>query len=247
MKVAIVGSRGFSDYEMLKSEISQKIDISRISEVISGGAIGADYLAEKFAHEFNIKMTVFRPNWSLGKGAGILRNKTIVETADVVFAFWDGESKGTKSSILLGDSLGKKVFVLTVKLNKEILELKQLSVYLPYEILIKVVQQRQIGRMTYENYETEHILTGNFLTWSLKNITPILRPLSDLDKEIEFNGEKIIPLHKIGLYITAAHLIDELLMGMIPVIVFDMLLKMHFDVYDLIGRGLGKDINDLSL
>jgi hypothetical protein len=107
MRVAIVGSRGFSDYEMLKSEINSFVDVSKITEIISGGAIGADYLAEKFAYEHQLKMTVFKPDWSTGKGAGMVRNRTIVENSDWVFAFWDGQSKGTKNSIDHANRLGK--------------------------------------------------------------------------------------------------------------------------------------------
>lgn len=239
MKVAIVGSRGFDDYEMLKREIVKLVDVSKITEIISGGAKGADILAERFARENNFKMTVIKPNWSHGKGAGIIRNKTIVETADTVLAFWDGESKGTKNSIGLGDRLGKQVYVISVK-AKERLTLKQLSVYTPYELLIKVRQDIQTGRDRWETIEKEHVLSGYFLTWNLKSITPVLRPLSDLNKEIEVNGKKFIPFIKIGIYLDIEYLIEEIKTGMVPVIVFDMLLKWHFDVYDLIEKGLAE-------
>ena len=33
-----------------------------------------------------------------GKRAGILRNRDIVDAADIVVAFWDGKSPGTKNS-----------------------------------------------------------------------------------------------------------------------------------------------------
>jgi hypothetical protein len=239
MKVAIVGSRGFDDYEMLKREVSKNIDISKITEIISGGAKGADTLAEKFANEKGILMTVIKPNWSHGKGAGIIRNKTIVESADTVFAFWDGDSKGTKNSIGLGDRLGKQMYVIKVK-QKERLTLKQLSVYLAYELRIKVRQDIQTGRDRWETITKEHVLSGYFLTWNLKSITPVLRPLSDLDKEIEINGKKFIPFVKIGIYPNVEYLIEQIMTGMVEVIVFDMLLKWHFDVYGLIEKGLAE-------
>jgi hypothetical protein len=35
----------------------------------------------------------------LGKKAGPVRNQQIVDKADVVIAFWNGDSRGTKSTI----------------------------------------------------------------------------------------------------------------------------------------------------
>jgi len=84
-----------------------------ITEIVSGGAKGADTLAEQFAKENNLPVKIFKPDWAkYGRGAGPVRNKQIVEYADKVIAFWDGESKGTKSSIDLAEKSGK---LLTVK------------------------------------------------------------------------------------------------------------------------------------
>ena len=100
MKFAIVGSRTFNNYMLLEESILQKYNLSLINEIISGGATGADTLAETFAHKFNINLIVFKPQWDIyGKKAGCIRNKDIVTNADVVIAFWDGYSKGTKNSI----------------------------------------------------------------------------------------------------------------------------------------------------
>ena len=97
MKLAVVGSRGFSDYDLLKSRLDEEKDIT---EIISGGAIGADRLAEQYAAEKNIPTTIFKPEWGKhGKAAGMIRNKDIICAADKVIAFWDGKSKGTENSI----------------------------------------------------------------------------------------------------------------------------------------------------
>ena len=49
-----------------------------VSEVISGGAVGSDSLAEKIAAELNVKLTIIKPEWRrFGKSAGIIRNKKI--------------------------------------------------------------------------------------------------------------------------------------------------------------------------
>jgi predicted Rossmann fold nucleotide-binding protein DprA/Smf involved in DNA uptake len=42
MKLAIVGSRTFNDYEKLKNTILSLIDLQDIKQIISGGAKGVD-------------------------------------------------------------------------------------------------------------------------------------------------------------------------------------------------------------
>lgn len=107
MKVAIIGSRGFDDYDLLKSKLAEHIN--EIECIISGGAKGADSLAEKFALDFNIPTKIFLPDWKVyGRSAGIVRNKEIVKEADLCFIFWDGKSKGTKSVINFCKSLNKQ-------------------------------------------------------------------------------------------------------------------------------------------
>lgn len=63
MKLAIIGSRDFEDYELCKNTILKNCNINEITEIVSGGAKGADSLGEKFAKENNIKLTLFLPNW----------------------------------------------------------------------------------------------------------------------------------------------------------------------------------------
>jgi len=98
MKLAVIGSRSFNDFDLLNKEIL--FLYNKPSEIISGGANGADLLAEKWAIDNQIKLTIIKPNWSLyGKGAGIKRNEKIINDCNYCIAFWDGKSKGTLSSI----------------------------------------------------------------------------------------------------------------------------------------------------
>lgn len=111
MKVAVIGSRGFTNYDLLKNEL----DKYTISMIISGGAIGADKLAEKYAKENNIKTQIIYPDWNTyGRGAGLIRNKDIVNESDIVIAFWDGTSKGTKFSIDYANKNNKKINMIKV-------------------------------------------------------------------------------------------------------------------------------------
>jgi hypothetical protein len=104
MKLAIVGSRSFDDYDLVK----QKLKGLDVTEIVSGGAKGADSLAEQYAKENNIPIKIFKPDWSrFGRSAGMVRNKDIVDYSEKVIAFWDGESKGTKNSIYLSKRQGK--------------------------------------------------------------------------------------------------------------------------------------------
>jgi len=112
MKYAIIGSRSFNDYDKLKSVLDE---YDNVTEIISGGAKGADSLGALYAANHDIKLTIFKPNWSIGRHAGLLRNTKIVQESDIIIAFWDGKSKGTLNSINTAGKLGKhcvKIIVL---------------------------------------------------------------------------------------------------------------------------------------
>lgn len=115
MKVAIVGSRTITDYNMIENVvIAFQTNEGQITEIVSGGARGVDTLAEKLANRHNIPIKVFPADWdAYGKSAGYRRNRDIVDRADVVFAFWDGKSKGTKHSIDLAKEKGKRLEIIT--------------------------------------------------------------------------------------------------------------------------------------
>ena len=91
MKIGIIGSRGFNNYELLEKTLEE---YQNVELVVSGGAQGADKLGERWANEKGIKTLIFKPNWEkFGKSAGFIRNQDIVKNSDLVIAFWDGESK----------------------------------------------------------------------------------------------------------------------------------------------------------
>lgn len=113
MKLAVIGSRTFNDYERLKKEIDTMI--GDIEIIITGGALGADALASRYARENGISEKLYLPNWQLfGKSAGMLRNTSIVDNCDYLMAFWDGKSKGTKDSIDKAEKQGKLLKIVYV-------------------------------------------------------------------------------------------------------------------------------------
>lgn len=112
MKTAVIGSRTFNNLDMLTEELSKY----EITEIISGGAKGADSLAETYATKNNIPTTIFKADWKkYGRAAGPIRNKDIVENSERIIAFWDYESKGTKNSIDLAIKLNKDVIIVDVR------------------------------------------------------------------------------------------------------------------------------------
>jgi len=105
MKVAIIGSRN------LDINIEKHLP-KNISLIISGGAIGIDTLAEKYADKNNIPKLIFLPDYQKhGKAAPLIRNKLIVDNADIIIAFWNGFSRGTKHTIDYAKKQGKEVIV----------------------------------------------------------------------------------------------------------------------------------------
>ena len=85
MKIAVVGSRGFS-VDNLEKYLPEEV-----SEIVSGGARGIDACAGEYARAKRIKLTEFLPEYKrYGRGAPIKRNIEIIDYADEVIAFWDG-------------------------------------------------------------------------------------------------------------------------------------------------------------
>lgn len=106
LKVAVIGSR-----RLTAENIGEYIP-KETAEIISGGAVGIDACAKRYADVNNIKYTEFPPQYNkYGRGAPIIRNRQIVDAADIIIAFWDGKSRGTKSTVDYARKVGKTVEV----------------------------------------------------------------------------------------------------------------------------------------
>lgn len=109
MRVAVVGSRSFSDYNLLAAHLHR---VKGVEMIVSGGARGADQLGERWARQHGIQIRIFKPDWQRhGKSAGVIRNREIVDNADMVIAFWDGQSKGTQHTVEIARKQGVAVQV----------------------------------------------------------------------------------------------------------------------------------------
>ena len=94
MKTIIAGSRGVDDYELVKQVIEDSG--FEITEVVSGGARGADRLGERWARENNVSIKQFIPDWDgLGKKAGHVRNRQMGDYADALIVIIIDDSKGS--------------------------------------------------------------------------------------------------------------------------------------------------------
>ena len=106
MKVAVIGSRGLS-----VSDLGRYLP-ENTTEIVSGGAKGVDTSAREYAQPRGIKLTEFLPEYTkYGRSAPLKRNITIIEYSDIVLAFWDGKSRGTKFVIDNCRKLGVEVRV----------------------------------------------------------------------------------------------------------------------------------------
>lgn len=108
MKVIIAGGREFDNYELMCEEMAKIRENITITEVVCGGARGADSLGRQWAQENGIPVKEFPAEWDVfGKQAGILRNHDMGNYADFLVAFWDGKSTGTQDMISFMKRIGK--------------------------------------------------------------------------------------------------------------------------------------------
>ena len=116
MNLGVVGSRSFADYKLLEAMLDKHINALEgklIDTIISGGAVGADTLAVRYAKSNGIDWQEFKPEWSKyrGKSAAVVRNKKIVDHSDILVAFWDGKSKGTAHTVRFAKEKGIPVHI----------------------------------------------------------------------------------------------------------------------------------------
>lgn len=130
LKIGVVGTRTFKDYQFL----SEQLDLIRAFLgdflVVSGGATGADTMAVRWANERKLPIPVVFPAYfydlshpdavikedrngrKYDAAAGLRRNQEIVDNSDLIVAFWDGKSPGTKDTIGKAQQALKSIYVL---------------------------------------------------------------------------------------------------------------------------------------
>jgi hypothetical protein len=101
-RVIVCGSRTWSDYATILSEIAGlALELPPPLVIVHGDAQGADRLAARAASSMNLRTEAHPAQWgTYGKRAGPIRNKEMAALgAELVLAFWDGSSRGTRHMI----------------------------------------------------------------------------------------------------------------------------------------------------
>lgn len=141
------------------------------------------------------------------------------------------------------------------------LESKHLAPYLPYGLNIKFISKYEADRLSIDNViilkeiKDGAICVNGYKT-NNKSYLPILRPLSDLTKEIEINGERFVPVewlenkyYTLDLHKQCLKFLEEdgeNWINQSDYMLIMHLFEWHFDVFSLIESGLAIDINTLT-
>lgn len=113
MKVAIVGSRDWSDYNLFKSYIDKFREHIEMEMIISGGADGVDTMAYHYARLNGITFICHPPKPEDGYPAKFFRrNLRIIAQAECVIAFPKGKSSGTRNSISIAKRFKLPLYVI---------------------------------------------------------------------------------------------------------------------------------------
>ena len=111
MKIIIAGPRKLEVYAPIPAAMAKcGYDVT---EIVSGGAIGADKFGEQWAKENNIPLRICKPNYQRyhPKAAPLKRNEFMGGYADAAVIIWDGQSTGTRHMISVMVKLEKPHFI----------------------------------------------------------------------------------------------------------------------------------------
>lgn len=118
VKIAVVGSRNFSDYSLFRKKLEYltkniKEDITYISGACKSGA---DKMIADYCRENNKQLIEYPPDYIKypGKHALFKRNDEIVKNCDYLISFWDGQSRGTSYTHTKAIKEGKRVKIITI-------------------------------------------------------------------------------------------------------------------------------------
>lgn len=135
------------------------------------------------------------------------------------------------------------------------LELKDICGYLPYGLKFLsdyFSTPHEIVSIDLTDNTADFSNNCGYTNKSLGEVKPILRPMSDLTKEITHRGEKFVPL---GVLNNRGHFIEFDTAGLLYTVggcmdsdwlmVFDKFHEWMFDYRGLISAGLAIDVNTL--
>jgi predicted Rossmann fold nucleotide-binding protein DprA/Smf involved in DNA uptake len=116
LRVAIVGSRHFPEPDRVTDYVRS---LPARASIITGSASGVDAAATKAARDKGIPVQVMPASFEelADASKSAARNQRLVDACDVLVAFWDGASKGTRTTIDRALDSGKEVHVLIARVN----------------------------------------------------------------------------------------------------------------------------------
>ena len=116
MKVAIVGSRHFSEPARVAEYVNA---LPPKASIITGSASGVDAEATKAARAKGISVQVMPASFDELSDASkaAARNQRLIDACDVLVAFWDGSSKGTRATVDRALDSGKEVHIFVMRGN----------------------------------------------------------------------------------------------------------------------------------
>lgn len=119
VKIAVIGSRNYSDYEEFKEQLEYLTQNIKEEVVYVSGAClsGADALVVRFCQENNKQLIEYPPDYIKypGKHALFKRNDEIVAECDYLISFWNGISRGTSYTHNKAIKAGKRVKIIMIK------------------------------------------------------------------------------------------------------------------------------------
>jgi predicted Rossmann fold nucleotide-binding protein DprA/Smf involved in DNA uptake len=110
VKVAIVGSRHFSETDRVSDYVKA---LPRGASIITGSASGVDAAATRAARAKGIPIQVMPASFDelADASKSAARNQRLIDACDVLVAFWDGGSKGTRNTVDRALDSGKEIHV----------------------------------------------------------------------------------------------------------------------------------------
>lgn len=117
MRLLVCGSREWTDRAYLYGVLDGIHASQEVTAVIEGEASGADSMSRDWALGHGIGVVRFavdwRPNGVLDRGAGIKRNAAMLRHGkpELVVAFWDGRSPGTRDMVGRSREAGLEVWI----------------------------------------------------------------------------------------------------------------------------------------
>ncbi len=115
-RVAIIGSRRYPDLERVEGYVE---GLATDASLVTGSASGVDAAATRAARRRGLPVRVVGASFeeSRDAAAGAARNQRLVDHCDVLVAFWDGVSEGTRRTVDRALDSGKEVHVFVHKLD----------------------------------------------------------------------------------------------------------------------------------